>query len=114
MSRRTFSGMAALAGLGAAAATGAPAFTASAKEADKASSAQADAIASGDGEQVIWTHCAVNCGSTCALQCHVRDGEIVYVESDNTGDDSFDSPQLRACPRGRSIRRWIQSPQRLN
>ncbi len=114
MSRRTFSGMAALAGLGAAAAAGAPAFTASAKEADKASSAQADAIASGDGEQVIWTHCAVNCGSTCALQCHVRDGEIVYVESDNTGDDSFDSPQLRACPRGRSIRRWIQSPQRLN
>ena len=66
------------------------------------------------GPQVVWTHCAVNCGSCCALQCHVKDGEIVYVESDNTGSSELGDPQLRACLRGRSIRRWLQSPDRLN
>ena len=65
-------------------------------------------------EKIVWTHCAVNCGSTCALQCHVVDGEIKYIESDNTGSSEMGQPQLRACLRGRSIRRWLQSPDRLN
>ncbi len=69
-----------------------------------------------EADDVIWTHCHVNCGGACVLQCHVKDGEIAYVESDNTGDSSFGGEgfQARACLRGRSIRRWINSPDRLN
>ncbi len=65
-------------------------------------------------ETVVWTHCAVNCGSTCALQCHIKDGDIAWIESDNTGSAEMDQPQLRACLRGRSLRRWLQDPDRLN
>ena len=65
-------------------------------------------------EQTVWQHCGVNCGGACALQCHVKDGAIEYVESDNTGSSDMNSVQVRACLRGRSIRRWLQSPDRLN
>jgi Tat-targeted selenate reductase subunit YnfE len=65
-------------------------------------------------ESIVWSHCAVNCASVCVLQCHVADGEIKYVESDNTGDAALGSPQARACLKGRSIRRWLGSPDRLN
>ena len=65
-------------------------------------------------EKIVWTHCHVNCGGACVLQCHVADDEIVSVESDNTGDASFGGFQARACLRGRSIRRWINGEDRLN
>ena len=48
------------------------------------------------------------------LQCHVQDGELKYVESDNTGDASFGAVEARACLRGRSIRPWLGSADRLN
>ncbi len=51
-------------------------------------------------EKIVWTHCHVNCGGACVLQCHVADDEIVSVESDNTGDASFGGFQARACLRG--------------
>jgi Tat-targeted selenate reductase subunit YnfE len=56
----------------------------------------------------------VNCGGACVLQCHVKDGHIDYVESDNTGSSDFGDIQARACLRGRSIRRWIDHADRLN
>lgn len=65
-------------------------------------------------EKIVWGHCNVNCGGSCALRFHVKDDEILYVESDNTGDDAGPQRQMRACLRGRSIRRWLQSPDRLN
>lgn len=37
------------------------------------------------GEKVVWSACTVNCGSRCPLRMHVVDGEIKYVETDNTG-----------------------------
>ncbi|WKS82309.1 dimethylsulfoxide reductase subunit A [Edwardsiella tarda] len=65
-------------------------------------------------EQVIWSACTVNCGSRCPLRMHVVDGEISYVESDNTGDDHYDGlHQVRACLRGRSMRRRVYNPDRL-
>ena len=67
-----------------------------------------------DSESIIWTHCTVNCMSCCAWQCHVKDGEVVYIESDTTGDQEFGQPQMRACLRGRSARRWLQDDERLN
>lgn len=45
---------------------------------------------------------------------HVVDGEIKWVETDNTGDDIFNNyHQVRACLRGRSMRRRVYSPDRL-
>ncbi len=111
VSRRTFLKGSALAGLGAAT-MGSSLFGCAPQQGAGEGDAPAPAV--DDGTQVVWTHCAVNCGSCCALQCHVKDGEIVYVESDNTGSSELGDPQLRACLRGRSIRRWLQSPDRLN
>lgn len=61
-------------------------------------------------DQIAWSQCNVNCGGNCVFQWHSRDGKIVYMESDNTGDADL---QARACLRGRSMRRWINSPDRL-
>ncbi|MGD0781503.1 MAG: molybdopterin-dependent oxidoreductase, partial [Candidatus Aminicenantales bacterium] len=44
---------------------------------------------------------------------HVRDGIVVRVESDDRSADTFEAPQLRACPRGRAYRRREHHPGRL-
>ncbi len=62
---------------------------------------------------IAWSACAVNCGSRCALRMHVVDGVIKWVETDNTGNDLYGDHQVRACLRGRSIRRRINHPDRL-
>ena len=65
-------------------------------------------------ETLTWSACTVNCGSRCPLRMHVVDGEIKYVETDNTGDDNYDGlHQVRACLRGRSMRRRVYNPDRL-
>lgn len=38
-------------------------------------------------EKIVWGACSVNCGSRCALQLHVKDDEVCWVDTDNTGDD---------------------------
>ena len=78
------------------------------------SAPQAHADESDSGEKIVWTHCHVNCGGACVLQCHVKDGELAYVESDTAGSPEFGDVQARACLRGRSIRRWLGSDDRLN
>jgi Tat-targeted selenate reductase subunit YnfE len=65
-------------------------------------------------ERVVWSMCSVNCGSRCALRLHVQDDEVVWVETDNTGQDSYGDHQVRACLRGRSIRQRMNHPARLN
>ncbi|ALB62805.1 Anaerobic dimethyl sulfoxide reductase chain A [Cronobacter condimenti 1330] len=65
-------------------------------------------------ERVVWSACTVNCGSRCPLRMHVVDGEIRYVETDNTGTDDYHGlHQVRACLRGRSMRRRVYNPDRL-
>lgn len=65
-------------------------------------------------EKIVWSACTVNCGSRCPLRMHVVDGEIKYVETDNTGDDRYEGlHQVRACLRGRSMRRRVYNPDRL-
>ena len=64
-------------------------------------------------EKVVWSACTVNCGSRCPLRMHVADGEIKWVETDNTGDDEYGNHQVRACLRGRSMRRRVYNPDRL-
>lgn len=66
------------------------------------------------GDDIVWSACLVNCGSRCPVRLHVRDGEIVQVETDNTGEDTYEGEhQLRCCVRGRSIRQRVYNPDRL-
>ncbi len=65
------------------------------------------------GTRLFWNLCNVNCGGLCLLRAHVRDGEIVRIETDNLGDDSYGNHQIRACLRGRSMRKRVYGPERL-
>lgn len=65
-------------------------------------------------DKIVWGACSVNCGSRCPVRMHVKDNEVYWVETDNTGLDSYGDHQVRACLRGRSIRRRINHPDRLN
>ncbi len=73
-----------------------------------------EAVQKASQDKVVWGACSVNCGSRCALRLHVRDDEVYWVETDNTGDDVYGNHQVRACLRGRSIRRRMNHPERLN
>ena len=73
--------------------------------------ATADAAAE---ETTTWGHCAINCPGRCSLKFHVQDDEVVWVETYTSKDAGFDDPQPRACLRGRSYRRWLNSPDRIN
>lgn len=65
-------------------------------------------------EKIVWSACTVNCGSRCALRMHVKDDKITYVETDNTGTETYNlDHQVRACLRGRSMRRRVYNPDRL-
>ncbi len=76
--------------------------------------AQASPVPHQPEEKVVWSACTVNCGSRCPLRMHIVDGEIKYVETDNTGADIYgDKHQVRACLRGRSMRRRVYNPDRL-
>ena len=65
-------------------------------------------------DKIVWGACSVNCGSRCPVRMHVKDNEVYWVETDNTGLDNYGDHQVRACLRGRSIRRRINHPERLN
>lgn len=68
-------------------------------------------LAHADSEETIhWSQCHVNCGGNCIFKWHSVDGKALYMETDTTGDSEF---QARACLRGRSMRRWLNSPDRL-
>jgi Tat-targeted selenate reductase subunit YnfE len=67
-----------------------------------------------EGEEIKYTHCAVDCGGACLLRCHMKDGKLLYVETDNTGSGKYGATQARACLRGRSIRRWLDADERLD
>ncbi len=67
-----------------------------------------------DGSVIIRAGCpSHNCGGRCVLKLHVRDGEIVRIETDDRPTDDISDPQLRACIRGRSYRRRQYHPDRL-
>lgn len=64
-------------------------------------------------DRIVWSSCNVNCGSRCPLRLHVRDGKVVRVEPDHTGEGEFGKHEIRACLRGRGLRKWVYSPERL-
>jgi DmsA/YnfE family anaerobic dimethyl sulfoxide reductase A subunit len=66
-------------------------------------------------EKIVWNAC-VGCGSnTCPLRFHVVDGVITWIEGtgDSGGTPEFGGTQQRPCLKGRSLRRWINHPDRL-
>ncbi len=76
--------------------------------------AQDVAVPDSEATKKVWSACTVNCGSRCPLRMHVVNGEIKYVETDNVGEDVYQElHQVRACLRGRSMRRRIYNPDRL-
>ena len=109
LTRRTF--LKATGAVGAAAAVG----VGTCAVAPQASGAVGQALADeGSDERIVWSHCHVNCGGACVLRFHMVGDTIKCVESDNTGSAAFGDIQMRACLRGRSIRRWLDHPDRLN
>lgn len=75
--------------------------------------AAADLASGNVAEKAVWSSCTVNCGSRCLLRLHVKDDTVYWVESDTTGNDEYGNHQVRACLRGRSIRRRMNHPDRL-
>lgn len=55
---------------------------------------------------------AHNCGGRCLLKVYVNKGEITRIETDDR-PDSIESPQLRACIRGRAYRKRQYHQDRL-
>lgn len=49
-------------------------------------------------DKVVWGACSVNCGSRCALRLHVKDDEVWWVETDNTGEDVYGNHQGARLP----------------
>lgn len=65
-------------------------------------------------EKTTWGHCAINCPGRCSLKFHVKDDEVVWVDTYTSKDAAFDELQPRACLRGRTYRRWLAHPDRLS
>lgn len=63
----------------------------------------------GAGEQCFYSGCVVNCGSQCTLRAFVKDGRVTRVETDNS-DDGPNNRAIRACLRGRSMRKYTLFP----
>ena len=106
VSRRTFV-KGSLAGLALAGAAGSALYGCAPKSEEGAK----DGGAAGATDEIVWSQCNVNCGGRCVFQWHVKDGKIAYMETDNTGE--AEGLQARACLRGRSMRRWVNHPDRL-
>jgi anaerobic dimethyl sulfoxide reductase subunit A len=66
-----------------------------------------------DFDRVVWSTCNVNCGSRCPVRLFVKDGRVVRIEPDNTGEQPSGPHEIRACLRGRGLRQWVYLKERL-
>ena len=57
--------------------------------------------------------CALDCGSRCELVAHVRDGDVVRIDTPPGRPDTLHRPRLIPCSRGRSQGRARTAPDRL-
>ncbi|MDO5723788.1 MAG: molybdopterin-dependent oxidoreductase [Flaviflexus sp.] len=64
-------------------------------------------------DETVWSACIVNCGSRCPLRLQVKDGTVVRVLPDSTGDNTLLNRNIRACVRGRNMRQRIYNPDRI-
>lgn len=61
----------------------------------------------------IAADCWPDCGSKGFNKAYVEDGVVVRMGTDDTIEDSWNRPQLRACARGQSLRLWLLGADRL-
>lgn len=66
----------------------------------------------GKGEWIP-ADCWPDCGSKGFNKAYVEDGVVVRMGTDDTIEDSWNKPQLRACARGQSLRMWLLGADRL-
>jgi len=66
-----------------------------------------------DFDRIVWSTCNVNCGSRCPVRLFVKAGKVVHIETDNTGEVPGGPHEVRACLRGRGLRQWVYSKERL-
>ncbi len=66
------------------------------------------------GGEWIPAPCWHNCGGQrCLLSAYVVEGRVLAVKSDDTHPDSPETPQMRACARGRAQQGQVFGPDRL-
>lgn len=65
-----------------------------------------------DRTTLVPVACSHDCGGRCRLVAHVENGRVVRITTDESPDGP-DSPQLRACLRGRSLASRLNDPRRL-
>lgn len=114
LSRRTFMKGSALAGLGVAAIGSGSLFGCTTPAESQGGGDAGDATPTPVEETTTWGFCAINCPGRCSLKFHVQDDEVVWVDTFTSKDADFDEPQPRACLRGRTYRRWMNHPDRIN
>lgn len=82
---------------------------------DQASLSASDrAIVNGDGEWkcgLCWA--GSSCGGYCVNMQYVVDGVVVRTGTDNSHEDTEETPQWRSCTRGRSKRQNVYGVERL-
>lgn len=59
-------------------------------------------------EEFVYTTHSSHCGGACLLKAYVREGVVTRIDTDDG-----DSPQFRACARGRAYRQRMYSRERL-
>jgi anaerobic dimethyl sulfoxide reductase subunit A len=57
--------------------------------------------------------CWPDCGSKGFNKAYVEDGVVVRMGTDDSIEDSWNKPQLRACARGQALRLWLLGADRL-
>ncbi|MEG1434225.1 MAG: molybdopterin-dependent oxidoreductase [Gordonibacter sp.] len=114
LSRRAFLGASAAAAAGLALAGCSP--QGKLKETDKAKGPlfKVDAeLEAEKGGTWVTASCSNNCGGMCLNKAYVVDGVVIRTKTDDVGEDSEGTRQLRACPRGRSKRQDTFGADRL-
>ncbi len=114
LSRRAFLGASATAAAGLALVGCAP--QGKLKETEKSSGPlhKIDAeLGADNGGKWVTASCNNNCGGMCLNKAYVIDGVVVRTKTDDVGEDSEGTRQLRSCPRGRSKRQDTFGADRL-
>jgi anaerobic dimethyl sulfoxide reductase subunit A len=73
---------------------------------------EAPRVAAQPGETVVTSTCGHNCGGRCAVNAHVRDGQIVKISTDPRRWTP-EMPPLHACVRGFGQLERVNHPDRL-
>jgi anaerobic dimethyl sulfoxide reductase subunit A len=73
---------------------------------------EAPRVAAKPGEIVVTSTCGHNCGGRCAVNAHVRDGQIVKISTDPRRWTP-EMPPLHACVRGFGQAERVNHPDRL-